>query len=181
MRNIEIDGLDFELFISSSEITERVTEISRELKELYRDQWPFFLIVLNGGVVFANELFKYLGSDIEFSLVKVQSYKGAETTGKILVDYIPYEAINNKKILLVEDIVDNGFTLDFLKKHLKDHGALSVSCLTLLFKPLKYRFKNKPEHVGFNIPEEFIVGYGMDLNQKGRQLEDIYKHIIHKN
>lgn len=181
MKNIEIDGLNFELFLSSYEIKKRILELSNILKKVYQNEWPVFLIVLNGGVVFANELIKYLDDDIELSVVKVRSYKGLESTGEMSLDYIPYDVIKNKPVLLIEDIVDNGFTLDFLKNHLKEYGALSVSCVTLLFKPSKYIFKNKPEYIGFNIAKEFVVGYGMDFNQKGRELKNIYKHIIHKN
>ena len=113
--------------------------------------------------------------------MKVKSYDGIKSTKSISVEHLPYDIIKNREILLIEDIVDTGFTLNFLKKELKKHGAKNIECVTLLFKPDKYNFPIEPDYVGFSIGKEFVVGYGMDFNEKGRDLSSIYKNIIHQN
>ncbi len=181
MERVEIDGLNFEILISSKKIIEKIDLIFKQLNLKYKDNWPLCLIVLNGGAVFASRLLKDLENSVHVSLVKVKSYDGLKSTKHISVDYLPYDIIKNKEILLIEDIVDTGFTLNFLKKELKNHGAKNVECVTLLFKPSKYNYPVKPEYIGFSIGEEFVVGYGMDFNQKGRDLVSIYKNVIHQN
>ena len=137
--------------------------------------------MLSGASVFANELLKHLDSSVEVSLVKVKSYNGIQNTGDVLVEYLPLDLIKNRKVLLIEDIVDTGDTLFFLRNELKKNGVIKIDCVTLLFKPEKYNYDLLPEYIGFNIGEEFVVGFGMDLNQKGRELKDIYKNIIYQN
>tara|TARA_B100001142_G_scaffold152213_1_gene152812 strand:- start:255 stop:803 length:549 start_codon:yes stop_codon:yes gene_type:complete len=180
MKNIEIDGLCFGTLISKEEISKKVKFLYDTLLINYKKKWPLCLVVLNGAAVFANELLQNIGSEVEISSLKVYSYKGLNSTNKITVDYIPYNLIKNRNILLIEDIVDSGLTLDFLKSELINHGANRVECVTLLFKPSKYQYEIKPNYIGFNIGDEFVVGYGMDFNEKGRSLKNIYKNTIHK-
>jgi len=175
---LEIDGLNFKIFLSYQDIIERIRIMSTELNASFQDELPICLIVLNGAKVFASELLKNLDPLIEISLVKVNSYKGVHSSGTISVDYLPINMIKNRNILLIEDIVDSGLTLDFLKKELLSCGAQSVECVTLLFKSKKYSYYKTPEYIGFSIGEEFVVGYGMDLNEKGRDLKNIYKNFI---
>jgi len=181
MKNIEIDGLHFELFLSIGDIEKKVLDLANQLKRIYKDEWPVCLIVLNGAVVFAHQLLKHLDPAIEFSLIKVNSYDGVNSTGKVVMDHFPYDIIKNQRILLIEDIVDTGSTLSFLKKELKKNGAKGIECITLLFKKNKYEYNIPPEYIGFTIGDEFVVGYGMDLDQKGRDLKNIYKSVIHQN
>ena len=181
MKTIEIDGLIFELLISKSEISKKVHFLSSQLLKKYNKKWPLCLIVLNGAAVFAHELLENIKISVDVSLVKVHSYEGLDSTNKITVDHLPYKMIKNRDILLIEDIVDSGLTLDFLKKELIANGAQKVECVTLLFKPSKYQCHKGPDFVGFQIGEEFVVGYGMDFNEKGRTLINIYKNIIDKN
>ena len=94
---------------------------------------------------------------------------------------LPVSLVKDKKILLIEDVVDTGKTLSCIRNMLMKNGAQQVHCVTLLFKPKKYNYDLLPEHIGFNIGEEFIIGYGMDLNEKGRELKNIYKNIICQN
>tara|TARA_Y100000589_G_scaffold9813_1_gene8245 strand:+ start:15813 stop:16349 length:537 start_codon:yes stop_codon:yes gene_type:complete len=173
---LEIDKLNFEVFISHKDIIKKVNDISIALNASFKEDMPICLIVLNGAVVFAAELLKKLHPLIEFSLIKVKSYDGVSSTGKISLEYFPFNLIKNRRVLLIEDIVDSGLTLDFLRKELLSCGAKSVECVTLLFKSTKYLYSKEPEYVGFSIGEEFVVGYGMDLNEKGRSLMDIYKN-----
>ena len=181
MKSIEIDGLSFEVLISTNDILDRVVNLSSLVKDSYKDELPLCLIVLNGAAVFANELLKYLDPLIEVSLIKVKSYDGVNSSAKISLDYFPKNLIKDRKVLLIEDVVDTGLTLDFLRKELLLHSAQSVECITLLFKPTKYKYQKKPDYIGFYIGDEFVVGYGMDLNQKGRSLKNIYRNIIHQN
>jgi len=181
MQNIEIDGLYFETLISSNKISSKINHLFKKLESKYKDNWPLCLIVLNGAAVFASRLLRNVPNSVHVSLVKVKSYDGIESKKSISVDYLPYDIIKNKNVLLIEDIVDTGLTLNFLKKELKKNGAKNVECVTLLFKPTKYTYSKKPEYIGFNIGEEFVVGYGMDFNEKGRELTSIYKNIINQN
>ena len=181
MKNIEIDGLNFEILLSSEKILNKIDFLYKKLDDIYRDNWPICLIVLNGAAVFASKLLKHVKSSVHVSLVKVRSYDGTQSKEKVSIEYLPYDIIKNKEILLIEDIVDSGLTINFLKKELKKHGAKKVECVTLLFKPSKYNYHVAPNYIGFSIGEEFVVGYGMDFNEKGRDLNDIYKNIIHQN
>ncbi|MBE38025.1 MAG: hypoxanthine phosphoribosyltransferase [Flavobacteriales bacterium] len=181
MDNLKIDGLDFEILISSNKILKRIKLLAEEIKKKYPNNWPLCLVVLNGASVFANALFTHMDESVPMSLIKVHSYSGQESTNNVIVDYLPYEIVKNRDILLIEDIVDTGLTLNFLKKELKKYGAKNVECVTLFFKPSKYNYPIDPNYVGFSIGDEFIVGYGMDYNQKGRDLSHVYKNVIHQN
>jgi len=181
MKNIEIEGLNFEILLSSNNILKRVNVLAAQIIKQYQSEWPLFLIVLNGASVFASALLKRIEESVPTALVKVSSYSGTESTNNILVDYFPYELVRGRNILLIEDIVDTGLTLNFLKKELKKNGANNIECVTLLFKPSKYNYSTSPQYVGFDIGEEFVVGYGMDYNQKGRNLPHVYKKTIHQN
>ena len=181
MKTIEIDGLSFEMMLSSDQILDRIELLSAELEKKYQDTWPLCLIVLNGAAVFASALLQNVNDTVLISLVKVKSYAGTESTNSIVIDYFPHEMVKNRDILLIEDVVDSGLTLNFLKKELKKYGAKNIECVTLFFKPSKYNYSTNPHYVGFSIGEEFIVGYGMDYNQKGRDLSHVYKNTIHQN
>ena len=181
MKTIEIDGLTFELLIESRDILKKVNSLAKNLILKYQDGWPLCLIVLNGAAVFAAELLKAMDSSCEMGLIKVHSYDGAKSTEKVVIDYFPYDLIKNRDILLIEDIVDSGLTINFLKDELQKYGAKNIECVTLLFKPSEYQYDTDPEHIGFIIDKEFVVGYGMDFNEKGRNLSDIYKNTLHQN
>jgi hypoxanthine phosphoribosyltransferase len=181
MNMIEIDGLQFELLISSQQILDKISLIADDIKFHHKNELPIFLIVLNGASVFAAELLKHLDPQVEISMIKVHSYDGSSSTGNISIDYIPSGRVLGRDVLLIEDIVDSGLTLNFLTRELKLHGAKTVSCASLLFKPNKYKYNIVPNYIGFEIGDEFVVGYGMDFNQKGRALKHIYKNIINLN
>tara|TARA_B100000902_G_scaffold376807_1_gene408364 strand:+ start:4299 stop:4838 length:540 start_codon:yes stop_codon:yes gene_type:complete len=177
MKNIEIEGLEFELLINQGKILEQINSLAKELKENYPDNFPLCLIVLNGASIFASQLLDKLDNSVQISFIKVQSYDGLSSTGNIIIDYLPYELIKNRDVLLIEDIVDTGLTMNSLTKELKKNGARKVKCVTLLFKPNQYQYPTKPHHIGFSLEDNFVIGYGMDYNQKGRNLSDIYKNI----
>ncbi len=181
MNQIEIDGLSFELLISSKEIKSKVSSIAKQIIFSHKRDLPLCLILLNGAAVFAAELLKHLDPSIEVSLIKVHSYEGEQSAGKINIDYLPYDILFNRKVMIIEDIVDSGLTFNFLKNELYKNGAKDVLCVSLLFKPNKYQYDVLPEYIGFEIGDEFVIGYGMDFNQKGRSLKHIYKNIINLN
>ncbi|MBF25311.1 MAG: hypoxanthine phosphoribosyltransferase [Flavobacteriales bacterium] len=179
MKKIKIDGLLFELLIPSKEILRKINILFEQINFKYNNDWPLCLIVLNGATVFASKFLQNLDDSVHVSLVKLKSYSGMASTKKISIDYFPYDLVKNKNILVIEDIVDTGFTLNFLKKELKKYGAKNIECVTLLYKPKKYNYSIEPNYIGFKIENEFVVGYGMDFNEKGRDLSAIYKNIIH--
>ena len=177
MKKIQLGGLDFEIFIPKKSIQKKTFELSQRIKNQYHGDWPVFIIVLKGAMIFANELLSYLDPNIDIVSVKVNSYDGLKSKGKVSIDHISYTKIQNRNVLIIEDIVDTGLTLNFLSNEFLNHGALSIECVTLLFKESKYQYKTKPKHIGFKVGEEFVVGHGMDYNQAGRKLKNIYKKI----
>lgn len=181
MKCVEIDGLKFELLISSNKILDRIHLIANEIKKNHKNDSPIYLVVLNGAVVFAAELLKYLDPQFESSVIKVNSYDGLDSSGEVTIEYIPIDRVFDRNVILIEDIVDSGLTLNVLTKELKLHGAKNVYCASLLFKPNKNNFNIIPNYIGFEIGDEFVVGYGMDFNKKGRSLKHIYKNIINRN
>jgi len=181
MKKIEIDGLAFELLISSQEISNKVNVLAKRLIAQYQDNWPLCLIVLNGAAVFATDLLKRIGSSCEISVVKAHSYDGLKSTENVTIEYLAYDLIKDRDILLIEDIVDSGLTMTVIKQELLKHGAKNVQCITLLFKPNAYQYDTQPDYIGFVIGNEFVVGYGMDFNEKGRNLASIYKNTLDQN
>lgn len=135
------------------------------------------MVVLNGAFIFASEVFKRVTCDAEVLFVRVSSYEGTKSTGKIShvsgIDTIP----EGRDLIVVEDIVDTGLTLDFLMKELHLKKPATIKIVSLLFKPGSYKGNLSIDYIGFTIPNEFVVGFGLDYNYLGRNLQDIY-HIV---
>ncbi len=176
MERIEIDGLRFKPFLSEKEILERIESMAEELAVLYRQRNPIFLCVLNGSFFFTAELLKHSLYDYEISFVRVKSYDGLHSAQEIK-EFIGLEHdIENRHIIIVEDIVESGLTTNYLIIKLEEMNPASITIATLLFKPNKLVHKNLPvDFVGFTISDEFVIGFGLDLNNKARNLRAIYQ------
>ena len=124
--------------------------------------------------MFTSDLMKNIDLDCEVSFVKVKSYSGTTSTGEVNEIIGMTSSVSNKHVVILEDIVDSGLTLDKIKLLIAKENPKSLKTCALMFKPEAFKGQYKPEYIGFSIANEFVVGYGMDYNEKGRNLEDIY-------
>lgn len=183
MQKVSIHDKNFRLMIPHSEIVEIIKGVAQQLNTEYEHapKTPLLLCTLTGALPFAAELLKHLKFDPEITTIKASSYEGTKTTGHVKITSAPTIPVDGQDILILEDIVDTGFTLEALRRELKEMGAANVRMVTMLFKPDNFHRQElltgkmtAPEFVGKAIPNEFIVGFGLDYDEKGRALKDIY-------
>lgn len=172
---IQVLDKSFEEFITRDEIEREVISLGKALSSSYSGKEVVFLAVLNGAFMFASDLMKAVDLDCEISFVKMSSYQGTTTTGKVEELIGLYADIRNKHVVILEDIVDTGHTIDKIISLLDGKDAASISVCTLLYKPDAFQGVKKPDFVGFSIPNAFVVGYGLDYDEKGRNLDAIYQ------
>jgi len=158
------------ILITEEEIIKRIRELGQTITKEYQSDAPLLVGLLKGSVPFLSELIKHIDLDIEFDFMDVSSYSGTESTGEIRVVKDLDRSVRGVNILIVEDIVDTGRTLKTVKELLISKGAQSVKVITLLDKPDRRVVDLESDYVGFVIPNEFVVGYGLDFNQKYRNL-----------
>lgn len=159
------------ILVSEDEIIRRSIELGKQISEDYKDKKaPILVALLKGSVPFLAELMKHIELDIEYDFMDVSSYEGTESIGDIRILKDLDRSIRGENVLLVEDIVDTGKTLKTVKKMMKDKGASDVKIVSLLDKPDRRVVDIEAEYVGFTIPNEFVIGYGLDFNQKYRNL-----------
>ena len=161
------------LLLSESKIKKRVKELADTISDDYKDKSPIFIGILNGCYVFMADLLRELSIGVEIDFVKIRSYEGDSSTGTIKFRKDISADIDNRHVVIVEDIIDSGFTINFLVNRLKESGPKSVSVATVLYKKKVAKLDFKVDYVGFEIPPEFVVGYGLDYNEKYRNLKDI--------
>lgn len=164
----------FRVNIPAHEINKAVGEIARRMNIELKDKRPLFLCVLNGSFMFASDLMKKLTIDCEISFVKVTSYHGTSTTGTIKQLIGLNEDIKGRTIVIVEDIVDTGLTMENVLQQLGTMEPKEVKIATLLYKPEAFRKKFDLDYVAIVVPNNFLVGYGLDYDGLGRNLPDIY-------
>ena len=175
MSNIKIKNKEFELFIPYNRIQEGISKIACKLNIDYKNKTPIIIGILNGSFVFMGDLVKELDFNCIISFIKVSSYDKTKSTGKITNLIGLTEDIKDKDVIIVEDIVDTGGTINNLKNSLLDKLPKSISVVTLFFKPEAFLYNMPPEYYVFDIPDYFIVGYGLDYDKYGRNLKDVYK------
>jgi len=172
-----IHDKQFQFYISAAEIQSVVERLAQDLEKDYRGKNVIFLSILNGSFMFTADLMKHIESNVEISFVKVSSYQGTSTTGRV-DELIGLNAdLKHKSVVILEDIVDTGITIDKVLTLLRTQDVESIEICTLLFKPEAYLGKNKPKYIGMEIPNKFVVGYGLDYNELGRNLKEIYQLI----
>ncbi|MEM8894510.1 MAG: hypoxanthine phosphoribosyltransferase [Bacteroidota bacterium] len=174
MKTKHIKDKDFHLFITDAEIKDRIDKLGARINVDYAGKRPLFICVLNGAFMFASDLIKKLDFFPEISFVKVSSYSGMQTTGSVKKLIGLNESIAGRDLILIEDIIDSGLTMKYLLHELKDKKPASIKLATLLFKPDSFQAEYPIDYIGFEIPNEFVVGYGMDYDGYGRNLPDIY-------
>ena len=161
--------------ISKEELDSRVLQIASEISENYKTEPVLFIIVLNGSFIFASDLIRAMEIDCEVDFIKVASYTGDQSTGKIKFEKDLSSDISGKNVIIIEDIIDSGITINFLKKLIENKNPKSLKIATLLLKPEVAKLNFEIDWVGFEISPEFVVGYGLDYNQKLRNLNAVYR------
>lgn len=164
----------FVTFIEKQALEERIAEVGREISEEYRDRNPLFVVVLNGAFMFAAELMKNVTIGCEITFVRVSSYSKTESTGQLTEVLGLKESIHNRHVIIVEDIVDTGLTMNKLLFQLSTQRPESIQVATMLFKPSALKTPLSVKYCGFEIENRFVVGYGLDYDGYGRNIDSIY-------
>ena len=173
--SIKVSDKLFKPYLSQEQILARVDEIAAQMNEDLKDKKPLFLCILNGAFVFAADLYRRFNYPSEITFMRLKSYVGTETSGKVNVLYNLMESVEDRTVVVVEDIVESGYTMQALCEKLKGLGAIDVRVAILLQKPKALKVEGlKIDYCCFEIPNDFIVGYGLDYNEAGRNLKDIY-------
>ncbi|RDB04156.1 hypoxanthine phosphoribosyltransferase [Runella aurantiaca] len=161
-------------FIDKQTLEERIAEVGRKISEDYRDKNPLFVVVLNGAFLFAAELIKNVPIPCEITFVRVSSYSKTESTGQLKEILGLKESIEGRHVIIVEDIVDTGLTMNKLLFQLSVQKPDSIQVASMLFKPVALKTPLTVKYVGFEIENRFVVGYGLDYDEQGRNLDAIY-------
>lgn len=172
---VKLKDKHFKRFLPSDDIERAVNFIGDKMNSDFAGKKPLFISVLNGSFLFAADLMKTLTIDCEITFVKLASYQGTQTTGKVRTLIGFDEDINNRTVVILEDIVDTGNTLEVLVARLKELNPLEIKVAALLYKPEAYTKDIPVDYVGFKVANDFLVGYGLDYDGLGRNLRDIYK------
>ncbi|MDR3058285.1 MAG: hypoxanthine phosphoribosyltransferase [Dysgonomonas sp.] len=175
MKTVKIKDKEFELFLTQDTIEKAIGEIAEKLNKDLADKDPLFICVLNGSFMYASELMKRVNIPCEVSFVKVSSYKGTTSTEKLKEIYGLEEDIKGRTIVIVEDIVDTGYTMSLMLEQLVCDEPKEIFVSTMLLKPKALKVPVQLDYVALEIPSDFIVGYGLDYDGYGRNLPDIYK------
>jgi len=171
---ITVHDKQFTPFISPEEIAQRIGEVASEIHRDYSERNPIFLSVLNGSFIFAADLLRAIDFPAEISFVKLASYQGTATTGAVRRLTGLDESLRGRHVIIVEDIVDSGITMEALQEDLRMMEPASVRITTLLFKPDAFKKSFPIDYTCFTIPDKFVVGYGLDYNGHGRNYPGIY-------
>lgn len=174
MSTIRVHDKEFAPSIPAEEIMQQVRRVAEEINKDYEGQEPLFLVVLNGAFVFAADLMREISVPAEVSFVKLASYEGTSSTGTVREVIGLNTDITGRPIIIVEDIVESGITMAHMIETLKKQNPKSIDICTLLVKPEKLEVKLDIRYVAMEIPNDFILGYGLDYNGLGRGLKDIY-------
>ncbi len=174
MDAVKIKDKMFRISIPESEIKQRVKAVAERINHDLAGKNPLFLAVLNGAFVFAADLMREITIPCEISFVKLASYQGTVSTGTITEVMGINEDLTDRVIVIVEDIVDTGLTMKRMIESIGTRNPASVHVCTLFFKPEKLKAELTLDYVAFRIPDDFIVGYGLDYDQQGRELKDVY-------
>ncbi|MCK9421148.1 MAG: hypoxanthine phosphoribosyltransferase [Bacteroidales bacterium] len=175
MTKVQVRELVFEKFINSAEIDAAVQRVADGINRDYTGKNPLLLAILNGAFIFASDLMRKITIPCEISFVKYASYSGTLTTSKVRELIGVEENLEGRYIIVVEDIVDTGITMDKLLQEIREKNPRDVKVACFCFKPLAFKKSFPIDYLGLSIPNDFIVGYGLDYDGHGRNLPEIYK------
>ena len=172
---IQVLDKKFETYLPAEKIGEQIGKLAFRINEDYAGKRPLFIAILNGSFMFAADLFKELTIDAEICFIKLASYKGTRSTGNVITSIGLDEPLKGRHIVIVEDIVDTGKTLHEFLPQLLNQQPASLKIAALLHKPDALKFPITIDYLGFNVPNKFLLGYGLDYDGLGRNLKEIYQ------
>lgn len=175
MKKTRIKDLTFELFVPEKEIKDRLSELAKEISSDFQSEELVLLGVLNGAFIVMADLVRLIDLPVSCEFLKISSYSGTTTTGEVRSVIGLAADLSGKNVLIVEDIVDTGISMDYLLSELSKHNPKTLAIFTLLFKRDAFRFNYSLDYVGFEIPNKFVVGFGLDYDGLGRNLPDLYQ------
>jgi hypoxanthine phosphoribosyltransferase len=176
MNKIQIEDREFEIMIENDNICKRIRLMGIQMNVDYEGRCPLFIGVLNGSFMFMADLLKEITVPCEVAFIKVSSYTGTQSNGHVKEIFGLPQDLHNRDIIIVEDIVDTGLTLRHILKKIQEQKPASVKVSSLLLKPAALKEPvDELEYIGFELSNEFVVGYGLDYNGLGRNLVDIYR------
>jgi hypoxanthine phosphoribosyltransferase len=177
MAVVKVHDKSFETYLSEEAIQKRVKEIAEAISRDYEGKRPLFIAILNGSFMFAADLFKNLQTEAELCFIKLASYKGMKSSGKVVTSIGLEEDLFGKDVIIVEDIVDTGKTLHNFLPQLLHQQPRSLKIAALLHKSEATEYPLTIDYTGFDIPNKFVVGYGLDYDGLGRNLKEIYQLV----
>jgi len=172
---VKVLDKEFEISITHDQIQSAIEDVAKKINTDLANKDVIFLGILNGAFMFASDLYKNLTFNSQISFLKLASYTGTSSSGNVKRLIGINEDIKDKTVVIIEDIVDTGFTIENIMKQLKGYEPVEIKIATFLFKPDAYKVDIPIDYIGMEIPNDFIIGYGLDYNGYGRNLKHIYK------
>lgn len=175
-QEINVGSEVFKIYLSEEKIQARIKELAAEISEEYNDKLPIFIGVLNGSFLFLSDLIKHVDAKCEIDFFKLSSYGDAKiSSGKVKLIKELNADIEGRHVVIVEDIVDSGLSIKYIEELIATHNPASMKVVSLLVKPNSLKYDVKIDYIGFEISDEFVIGYGLDYAQHYRNLRAIYK------
>ena len=172
---MKLHDLEFDLYLKSDKLQEQVIALAKRINKDYKNRNPLFIPILNGAFMFASDLLKNIKLECQVSFIKVASYSEMESSGNVKQLIGVNEKIFGRDIIIIEDIIDSGKTMSELMDKFSELGPESIEVVSLFRKEKAKEYNLNVKYIGFDIPDDFIVGYGLDYEGFGRNLKDIYK------
>ena len=177
MSVIKVNDKSFKPYLGALEIHERIAELAAQINTDYEGKRPLFIAILNGSFMFASDLFKEITIDAEICFIKLASYKGTRSTGNVITSIGLDEPLVNRHVVIIEDIVDTGNTLNKFLPQLYNQQPASLKIAALLHKPEALTHPIIIDYLGFSVPDKFLLGFGLDFDGLGRNLPEIYQLV----
>lgn len=175
MCTIMVKDKSFVCYLTAEQIDEQIKRLGLEINRDYAGKNPLFIAILNGSFMFASDLFKELNCNPEICFIKLASYKGTRSTGNVITSIGLDESLKGRDVIILEDIVDTGKTLNEFLPQLMDQQPASLKIVALLHKPDALEHSIQIDYLGFEVPNKFLLGYGLDYDGLARNLREIYK------
>jgi hypoxanthine phosphoribosyltransferase len=177
MSVIQVNDKQFQPYINAEEISKRIKALAAEMSAEYKGKRPIFIAILNGSFMFASDLFKEISIDAEICFIKLASYKGTRSTGNVITSIGLDEPLKDRHVVIIEDIVDTGNTLNKFLPQLYNQQPASLRIAALLHKPEALEHPIVIDYLGFSVPNKFLLGFGLDYDGLGRNLAEIYQLV----
>lgn len=179
MPAITLHDKTFDIYLTEQQIQAQVKKMAEQINEDYKNKRPLFIAILNGSFMFAADIFKNLTIDAEICFIKLASYRGMKSSGRVITAIGLDQDMFGREVVILEDIVDTGKTLSQFLPQLNHQQPKSLKIAALLHKPEATQFPLRIDYLGFSIPNKFVVGYGLDYDGLGRNLKEIYQLAMH--